>query len=366
MSSVRPVRATTHRPLAARSILGAARLACPMAIAATIATTASVFGDTPPGTTGGEEPEVSLLSHLLDIAAPVAAIAVALGVVIGLGFVVARIGGPAVAPSSGAGSAEPNGSRSAIGTTLSVLVVAGACVIGVLVGRAIAYQASVGGLGGALGVGFLSFLLIVTVVGLAAVGLVATKVRHGHISRAIGTILAAAGLLTAGAIGGHATAAAFGGLHHEPVVLEATGQTRFELQAGTMPFVTRDGGRAVCRSVPDGRNVADVTALELGELGSGTVRATLTLPVQASDVATAEFWIDGGDLPEGSIQPFWRGSVQITESGADNASGKLTFKGLDRSSGGALPKPASSDPTSGASDWPSTLSGALSWTCQPW
>jgi len=368
MPSERPVGATIHPPLAARLIRGTTRLAWLVVIAATVAAPASVFGATPPGTTGGPttEPEVSLLSRLLGVAAPLAAIAVALSVVIGLAFVVARIAGPTVGPAAAPSSAESNVSRSAIGRPASVLVAVGACVVGVLAGRAIAYEGSVGGLAGVLGAGILSFFLIVAVVGLALVGLIATKIRHGHVSRPIGTLLAAAGLLATGALGGHATAAAFGGLYHEPVVLEATGATRFDMQAVAVPFVARDGGRAVCRSVPDGRTVADVTALELGELGSGTLRATLSLPAQASDGAAAEFWIDGGDLSDGSIQPFWRGSVQVTEIGADGASGKLIFASLERENGAEKPISESPAPTSAAPGWPSTISGLLSWSCQPW
>jgi hypothetical protein len=325
-------------------------------------------GSNATGTTGGPstEPEVSLLSRLLGVAAPLAAIAIALGVVIGLAFVTARIGGPTVEPAPSPGSAESNGSRSTIGRTLSVLVAVGACIVGVVAGRAIAYLRSIGDLSGILDTAFLTFLLIVAVVGLALIGLIATKIRQGHVSRAIGTILAAAGLLAMGALGGGVTASAFGGLYHEPAVLEAAGATHFEMQAGAVPFVARDGGRAECRSVPDGRTVADVTALELGELGSGTLRATLSLPAQASDGATAEFWIDGGDLPDGSIQPFWRGSVQVTEIGADGASGKLIFTSLELEGGAEKPNSESPAPTSAAPGWPSTISGVLGWSCQPW
>jgi len=153
---------------------------------------------------------------------------------------------------------------------------------------------------------------------------------------------------------------------HEPVVLAAAGQTQVELQAGAIPFVARDGGRADCRSVPDSQTVADITALDLGELGSGTLRAMIGVPVQLSDGATAELFIDGGDLPEGSPQLSWSGPVQVTELGAEGASGKLTFTSLGLANPASKPDPASSVLTSAAPGWPATISGSLSWTCQPW
>ena len=241
----------------------------------------------------------------------------------------------------------------------------GACIVGVLAGRAIAYQGSVGGFG-AVDAAVLSFFLIVAVVGLVLIGLIARKFRHGQVSPAIGTLLAAAGLLAVGALGGSATAAAFGGLYHEPVVLAAAGQTQVELQAGAIPFVARDGGRADCSSGPDSQAVARITALDLGELGSGTLRATIGVPGQAADGATAELFIDGGDLPEGSMQPFWSGPVQLAELGGEGASGKLTFTSLGLSNAAEKPEQGSSGPTSAAPGWPATISGSLSWTCQPW
>lgn len=367
MSSVRPVRATIDMPWAARAIRRAKPYAWLAITGATIALPSSVLAATPTGTAGGpsSEPEVSLLSRLLDIAVPLVAIAVVLAVLIGLAVVVARLAGPPVAPASVLGPPESKASRRSLAMWLSVLVTIGALVVGVLAGREIAYERSVGGLEGVLGGAILIAFLVVAVVGLVAVGLIATTIRHGHVSRAIGTMLAAAGFLTIGAFGGGATAGAAGGLYHQPVVLQATGQAHVELQAGAVPFVARDGGRAECRSVPDGSTVADVTALELGKLGSGGLRATVSLPAAGSYAASAEFWIDGADVLEGSIQPFWQGSVQFSEISADGASGRLTFNGLEQENGAGKPAAESSSPTS-ATDWPSTITGTLDWTCQPW
>ena len=266
-------------------------------------------------------------------------------------------------------SRRPYRPGSILGGSLSVGVAAGACVIGFLVGRSIAYAKSMSGFGGALEAALLSFVLIAAVVLLVLVALIATKLRHGHMSQPIATILAAAGLLAVGAFGGHTTAAAFGGLYRQPVVLQATGQTTIDLQAGDVPFVARVAGVAMCDSVPDGQAVASITALELGDLGSGTLRAHLSLAAESSDSdgATAEFWIDGGDLTEGSAQPSWNGPVRVTQIAEDGDMGKVIFTNLEGiSSDPALKGPESPAAPSGAGEWPATISGVLGWTCGAW
>lgn len=185
--------------------------------------------------------------------------------------------------------------RSLLARGVSLLVVIAAIGVGIYLGRAIAYYGSLGDLGGILAVGVLRFVLIGPVIGLVVVGLIATKLRHGKPNLAIWTILAAGGLLAVGAIGGSVTAAATGGLYQAPLVLSATGQTRTALIAGTMPFVGQEPGRADCRSIDNGRAVAMVTALEVGHLGAGTLRATLNLAGPGADGTTAEFWI--ADIP---------------------------------------------------------------------
>jgi hypothetical protein len=88
----------------------------------------------------------------------------------------------------------------------------------------------------------------------------------------------------------------------------------------------------------------------------------LTLAGAGSDGATAEFWI--ADIPDGTVQPFWRGYVQIIESSGDGASGRLTFD-LSRAED-VPPKGAATDAPAATSAWPAAISGMLSWSCQPW
>jgi len=182
---------------------------------------------------------------------------------------------PPVEPRS-RGPRPASRTRSLLARGVSLLVLIAAIGVGIYLGRAIAYYGSLGDLGGILAVGVLRFVLIAPLIGLGVVGLIATKLRHGKPNLAIWTILAAGGLLAVGAIGGSVTAAATGGLYQAPLVFSATGETRTELTAGTTPFVGQEAGRADCRSVDNGSAVAMVNVLEVGRLGAGTLRATLS------------------------------------------------------------------------------------------
>jgi hypothetical protein len=134
---------------------------------------------------------------------------------------------------------------------------------------------------------------------------------------------------------------------------------------GGVRFVAGTDAAARCTSTPDGRTVADVVGLDLGELGPGTLRGTVSLPGQVSDQASASFFIDAGDLPDGSSQPSWSGAARVSDLGLDGMSGKLTFSGLGRDPDPAL-KPGSSAPAASAGALPEVLSGTITWACQPW
>jgi hypothetical protein len=81
--------------------------------------------------------------------------------------------------------------------------------------------------------------------------------------------------------------------------------------------------------------------------------------------AQTEFFIDGGDLPEGSPMVSWAGTVTATDVNADGSAGQMTFSELRLSSGDGK-SALESAPASPATDWPASLSGTLTWTCQAW
>ena len=151
--------------------------------------------------------------------------------------------------------------------------------------------------------------------------------------------------------------------YHEPVVLHAPATMTLAMPADVGPFVARGDGAATCDSDPDGRTVAAITGLDLGTVRSGRLRGTVTRSAAGSASATAEFWIDGGSLPDGAYQPFWGGPVQVVDGGADGDVGHVAFVDLKREADPSM-KPGGNP--SAADDWPATLSGTVSWMCQPW
>ena len=337
------------------------------AIAAYAAGPAGVLAATPTGT--GTEPitgpSIGPFDMLFNVLPALAAIAAGVVVAVLLGTVVAAIGGPVERASAG-GPAATNGRATPAWRRPWFIAIGGAAlVIGVLCGRAIAYSASQGGLG-VLGAGLLIVLVGAVVVVLCVIAVVATTIRRGHVSRAIVNVFAAAGLLAAGTLGGSATAAATGGLYRTAVVLEAPGETTLRLDTATLPFATRGGGGATCQSDPDGRTVVGIMALELGELGPGTLRATVSLPLAASEPATAEFFVDAGDLPEGSVPPSWNGRILVSGMSTDRASGRLAFDALPRAAMDKLPEDQSSAAVAMDKVWPATISGEMTWSCQAW
>lgn len=149
----------------------------------------------------------------------------------------------------------------------------------------------------------------------------------------------------------------------EPVVLDASGTITADVTAAGMTFQANADGPANCRSQPDSLAVSDVTGLELGELGPGTLRAQIWLPI-APGPAALEVFIDAGDLGEGSFQPFWSGSGGVTGGTAGRTSGTASLGEL-KLEADAGSKPGSA-PLPGVTDWPASISGTISWSCGAW
>lgn len=337
-------------------------VAGPAGVLALLGRPASVLADavgtgdpTPPGGPNG-------LGAVLGPVAAIAGLVLVVVVLIGIGSLVARIGGQPAGPDHTRRQEPPAHGRLrelAAGTFL------GAMALGALLaGRWAAGQASLGGLSGIFATVELVFVGGAIVAGLVIVGLAAAGFRHGHLSPAIATVFLAAALAVGGAIVGAVTARATAGVPRAPVILRADARLHLELAVPSLPFTSRDDGEAECRSGGDSTSVNELSGLDLGELGSGTLRVGLAL---GSDVglASGEFFIDGGDLPEGSPMVVWTGAVVATPTRSDRSAGRLTFTSLPLSRGDGKPAADSAPPMPGA-PWPSTLSGTLTWTCGPW
>ncbi len=234
--------------------------------------------------------------------------------------------------------------------------------IGILVGRSIAYQQSLGGLGGIFGAASWGAALIGGSALVVVAALIVTWRRRGNVRRTAGSSLLLGALLAAGTIGGSATAATTGGVYVRPIELDALGRTNAEVTGQGVLFAPTADGDAECRSVPDGTNAAIVIALDVGELGSGTLRSWISLPTGDGDAEGIELIIDGADLAEGSGQPNWHGTATFKGLGADGTTGTVVFESLPLQLDGGKEPGAGPAPV----DWPVALSGRISWTCGPW
>lgn len=239
-------------------------------------------------------------------------------------------------------------------------------IAGLLLGRSIAYQRSLGGLEGALGAGMLLVLLagialVTLLVGLALGLAVRRRGRPGRPGRA--SAFAVVALLLGSGVGG-LTAPLLGGTYREPVVLDAPAQMLLRLDPAPASFVAHGQGQSACRSQPDERTAVNFAALDLGSLGPGTLRAGLDLALDGSE-GTLELFLDGGSLPEGSEQVSWSGAVSASMLAPDHRQGRVVFHDLPllRQTGKPAESPGAFLPPQA---WPTTLSGQLDWTCDPW
>ena len=148
-----------------------------------------------------------------------------------------------------------------------------------------------------------------------------------------------------------------------PVILTASGTTDATASGEGLAFTATAGGSATCVSRPDQLLVGGVTALDLGALGEGTLRAQWEVPA-GGVAATVEAFIDGADLADGAFQPFWSGPAGLTAVLPDGTSGTLAFDPLTIEPDPGL-KPGETARAGGV-EWPAALSGTISWSCAPW
>jgi hypothetical protein len=249
---------------------------------------------------------------------------------------------------------SPSPARGARWPSLAALVVAG---VGAFLGYQVAYQSSLGGLGGALGAAYLTMAIGALVVVAGVIGIANALRPQGRGGVASRYSFAAAGLLIAGAAGGYVAVPVFDLGYREPIRLEARGEASVALD-GVAGFEPRVGGRADCQSVADGTDVERVVALSLGDLNGGLLRADIALPVAGVSSGYISLFIDAATLPSGSVSPTWEQAAPEVDSASSGASGGIRFDGAR----------LRTEPEIGAAtgSWPTTLSGTLTWSCGEW
>lgn len=219
------------------------------------------------------------------------------------------------------------------------------------------YQESLGGLN-TLGAALLAYVIggLVVVIGLVGLGNALRPAGRGRMASRLA--FAAAGLIAAGAAGGAAAVPLLDLGYHPPVVLEARGEASVTLD-GLDTFEPRTSGRADCQSVADGTDVEGVSALSLGLLNGGLLRAGISLPAPGTTTrGSISLWIDEASLPEGSAQPFWDSLNPEIDAPPGGTTGRARFEGA------AIHEDELMGPAAGS--WPATLSGEIRWACGPW
>jgi hypothetical protein len=203
--------------------------------------------------------------------------------------------------------------------------------------------------------GFAAFgaLVYVLIGGLIVVGLVVVAVVAVFMSRRrlAETAFLSGVALVAGTV---LAAAAFQVVvprPKQPVFLVATATGSLEVDAEG--FVPAAKWNAVCTSRADSSELGGIEIRDLGELNRATLRAFMTVPI-AGQTSEVGFFVDVGD-PVATLA--WRGVVGLDLSNG-GVSGSATFPRLRLEQ--LTPGPAPEG------DWPSSLSGVLRWTCDPW
>jgi hypothetical protein len=228
---------------------------------------------------------------------------------------------------------------------------------GIVLGWRIAYEQSVPGneLGG------LSLYLLAFFLG-ASLGVIALALLLSHRGRAAGLAFVAAAAIVVGTVGTFkvitsvgAAAPDLGVTYVPPVVVHSIGTTEITL-VGVRGFAGVPDNGASCVSLDNSPTIGTVQTLSAGELGGGTLRATLTLDKAGG--GQISFWVDAGDLAAGETQPFWDGVATIHGATSGNASGDATFNAPKEAAD------AGKGPSPSGGSWPAALTGTLHWTCR--
>jgi hypothetical protein len=234
-----------------------------------------------------------------------------------------------------------------------LLIVVAWLLGGIAVGRGYAWSQSVGGMNAAFGG---------VVFGVAAVAVLVFGLATAVVERVIGAPRGSGGRATRAAIvglivgiaAGYGTAAATGGTYVEPIVRVSAGTMSAAITSPTATFRARSNAPATCGSVADGDAVEGVTALDLGELGDGTLRAFVV--IESETRVRLELFIDAADVEDG-FPPSWTGTASVSAKSPDGLAATIAFEDLRVVTDSKLPTPPPG--------WAGALSGSLRWACEP-
>ena len=138
----------------------------------------------------------------------------------------------------------------------------------------------------------------------------------------------------------------------EPAVLEAPGTMSLSLE-GLAGYTARGEVLAECLSEPDGEGISLVTAPGVGAIDGIDVRVvTSGIELEPASVTLSPQPTAGSKLRS------WSGPVEFVERTVGGRGGRITFVGA------ALEAGAPGEPA--PEDWPTALSGTVTWSCGDW
>lgn len=239
------------------------------------------------------------------------------------------------------------------GFLLSAVV---ALVIGVAIGQRMAYYQSIGG-ESAIGVAVVLVLTVFGVIVAAIVWPILARLLRRSGAQALASVGLASVALTAGIGGGMATAGLTGSTYHQPITLDSAASISAELTGSGLSSATVNGAAGRCSSEPDTQTIGTVEAFDLGAFGTGRLRGYLSF----SSNGEVDGWamIDGSDADPEALPIQWAGTLRVVSMLPDRSSGEVSFPDV------ALGVDAKLPGQSVAPEWPRTITGSISWQCQP-
>jgi len=231
-----------------------------------------------------------------------------------------------------------------------------ALMLGVYLGRSVAYYGSIGG-ESIMGASFIVVLTAFGVVAAAIAWLIIARLLRRSAGRALASAGTSAAVLAVGMVGGALTAGITGGTYHPPIFLQASAVIQGNLSGTGLVTAMVDGAAGRCDSAPDSREIASVEAIDLGSFGSGRLRGLIVFNPDGS--------VDGWAMIEGSdndpeVLPIrWAGTLRVMSMSPDRSTGDVFFPNVPLGEDAKLPEQTV------APEWPRTLTGDISWECQP-
>jgi hypothetical protein len=154
-----------------------------------------------------------------------------------------------------------------------------------------------------------------------------------------------------------ATAGMTGSTYQPPITRYSAASISAEITGSGLASATVNGAAGRCSSEPDTHTIGTVEAFDLGAFGTGRLRGYLSFSINGE----VDGWamIDGSDANPEALPIQWAGTLRVVSMLPDRSSGEVSFPDV------ALGVDAKLPGQTVAPEWPRTITGTISWQCQP-